>query len=781
MRSFVLCLLTWAVLVDRAVALLHLGAMDGNSIDEAGDAFDEDSEAVPSIHLGPDVASVKPDLKALKPGSKSAAVLSRLGDRLEEKVNHEDSGNGEVVSSPIRLKSAEDLEGGTTWERALGFEWQQWIIEMSKVRRSGLVMICFTGPVILSVMLIVISRTLADNTTKKKQADSISFFILLLITVLWAAGAGYSSGSDDFNKAKFRWTTGWTDLKVIMGMWRMWATGACVCGMICSAAFTCRCAGVDFGWPEFPNGLKCFGFAVGMLHASALIFFWLAHYYLRVSDDVYYATDKASTMKALSQACTYGTSISIAVGMTSLRGYSILPLMISMKCVETFYFANWGAAEARVYHELHFFYPAWAAGCLFFTASLYTKYLRDQQIVAFMGVLVLQAVRLGSFVNAWDSFLKRHTQKAPLFICFFYVCLLFVRFWRSLPPALRQCGYVRLGYLRKMYREGMTIQRYQDMPDYAYGEPAKALNLIIISHRWLDRFFCDMATTEWPRGFRLNTLASRLEEHYPVQLCCNLCAMLASITVCGCDVLIFFDFMCLPQIGRDQQGIELPRTPEEQKIFEAALPEMGALYTMYPVLVIPEVTGGVHAYTESGWCFCEYEQALLCDRLRHFSATFVEEHDAEAKKAQRSMTAVAFDESAAASFLNDFEVDLASKRFYFDSDRDTVRGIVMGKMIHRQLHDAVISQDPKRVKEYLDKLTAKGLTHQINHAVDELLDTILHVAMRGPSKDIVDLILTTEGVDKHARNIRGDRATQWFMMPVAVRNLLTCQCCRTKS
>merc|ERR1739849_42499 len=58
-----------------------------------------------------------------------------------------------------------------------------------------------------------------------------------------------------------------------------------------------------------------------------------------------------------------------------------------------------------------------------------------------------------------------------------------------------------------------------------------------------------------------------------------------SLTIGGSDCLLFFDFMCLPQIGLAADGEPIDRTDEEKQVFFEALPSMGALYTHYPVLV----------------------------------------------------------------------------------------------------------------------------------------------------------------------------------------------------
>merc|ERR1719401_275342 len=102
---------------------------------------------------------------------------------------------------------------------------------------------------------------------------------------------------------------------------------------------------------------------------------------------------------------------------------------------------------------------------------------------------------------------------AIMCILIFALCLI-QRRSRILPPGLADARFVRLGYLRRMVAEGLPIQRCQALPEEAFGDPSKAAHLIVISHRWLDRFACDLPTKEYPEGLRLGTLVQCLEDHF---------------------------------------------------------------------------------------------------------------------------------------------------------------------------------------------------------------------------------------------------------------------------
>merc|ERR1712226_1539529 len=56
-----------------------------------------------------------------------------------------------------------------------------------------------------------------------------------------------------------------------------------------------------------------------------------------------------------------------------------------------------------------------------------------------------------------------------------------------------------------------------------------------------------------------------------------------------------------------------------------ALPAMGTLYAMYPVLVDTIVFGDVHPYFSSGWCSSEFYTAILSKKLDQFSSGAVED------------------------------------------------------------------------------------------------------------------------------------------------------------
>lgn len=81
------------------------------------------------------------------------------------------------------------------------------------------------------------------------------------------------------------------------------------------------------------------------------------------------------------------------------------------------------------------------------------------------------------------------------------------------------------------------------------------------------------------------------------------------------DVLVFFDFMCVPQEGFTEDGTVIPRTEGEVKVFQECLASMSVLYSMFPVLVCDEVPESTTSYFDSGWCFAELVTASLGGQL----------------------------------------------------------------------------------------------------------------------------------------------------------------------
>lgn len=423
-----------------------------------------------------------------------------------------------------------------------------------------------------------------------------------------------------------------------------------------------------------------------------------------------------------------------------------------------------------------------------FLITFFMPYQRDARLTILLGHLVHAGIVSGS-TNG-----KEEKAFAAMFcIVGVYLVSVVERRRRVLPVALRYCRYVRLGYLRQMLASGVRVARCQELPSEAFGDVAKAERLIITSHRWLDPYSCDICNPEFPMGVRLETMMQRLGLSYPESLSQAAArgwynfplALMNSFRLGGSDVLIFFDFMCLPQIGRNNDGGLIDRTAEELEHFMEALPAMGALYTTYQVIVLPEVTAGVHPYFASGWCFSELCSAMLTKKLDEYSPETVSDYMKHLEDSHKSheMSECIHDVlhrdlslGVLVMFEHMFSAELAQKKFFSEGDRQTVSGIIEGFVLKRLLMDSVAKQDLSELQRLLSRLKDVGLTATIDHALDESLDTLVHIACRLPSAEIVDSLIEN-GADPSVRNLRGDLPTQFFMFP---RFAAGARACRAK-
>jgi len=245
----------------------------------------------------------------------------------------------------------------------------------------------------------------------------------------------------------------------------------------------------------------------------------------------------------------------------------------------------------------------------------------------------------------------------------------------------------------------------------------------------------------------------------------------------GSDVLLFFDFMGLPQIGKAADGELIERTEAEKKLFFEALPSMGALYAMYPVLVIPEVCEGVHPYFSSGWCSSEFYSALLSKQLHEYSSVAIddfstwlqnlEDGESSSKMSPELLQRLGdgtLSDAAVSEFLDVFKTDLERKKLFNEGDRVIIKSIVVGYLLQRRLLDAVSTGDAVTAQQLFREMEAEGAKAALSHAVDQSLDTLLHVAVKNGSAEMVALLLDA-GADPQVRNLRGDTPSQLFMIP----------------
>jgi hypothetical protein len=391
--------------------------------------------------------------------------------------------------------------------------------------------------------------------------------------------------------------------------------------------------------------------------------------------------------------------------------------------------------------------------------ALFTKYRKDAKIVTCVALLAAAATSGRAYVP-YNLVMKQKMKSKYLIstalftgLCAFVSYLIFVyhRRQRQITPGLRGCKFITLAYLREMQQKGVKIGRMQDLPPRAFGNFSKAGQIIITSHRWLNRFTCDTD------NIRLFEMVREFDNYYSLKgmgkgkgLKEKLWRLRCSITG-GCDVLIFFDFMSIPQIGLDASGEQIPRTPEELEVFIECLPNMGLLYSSFPVIILETVPEGVAPYWHSGWCYCELNISYLGGQLDTYSSQQIADRPELAK--------------AKENFLAAFGENIGSKIFFADSDRTVVKNIVNDFYRKKRILVAIDAKQAMEVKDTLAEIDdQERMWALLDQAIDERQNTALHVAVSTGCKEVVDVLLEN-GANPNLLNVRGDKPCQLFGWP----------------
>merc|ERR1711924_222899 len=145
-----------------------------------------------------------------------------------------------------------------------------------------------------------------------------------------------------------------------------------------------------------------------------------------------------------------------------------------------------------------------------------TRYLCHQRLAFYIVIQPTFAASIGRvfFVALSESGFSLQVI-VLLFLCsclgatVVYGNILLRRRLRYLPPGLAKAKFIRLGYLKAMLTRGERICRCQDLPDKAFGDVSLAAYLIIVSHRWLHPYMCDICTDGYPSGVKLDRLVCR--------------------------------------------------------------------------------------------------------------------------------------------------------------------------------------------------------------------------------------------------------------------------------
>jgi len=538
--------------------------------------------------------------------------------------------------------------------------------------------------------------------------------------------------------------------------------------------FVLRSSGIVWGTPDMgPGRLRYhFGvFACLMAFQSVIAYWYVLNLFFTTADSYEGkpAPDGYYTMRELSRMYNYlvyppvvliWASIMLGARGIALLAASIICLLSSV------------AICIGMTTKLNFFwYPGMFVKVnIIILASYPTRYLCHQRLACSVASQALFAYFLG---YGWAELQNGNCSRAcalhriilPLCldIAVIYFNVLLRRRTRFLPPALSKAKFIRIGYLRRLRSTGGRFHRCQDLPEEAFGDAEFSKYLLIVSHRWFHPYFCDT-----PQGVKLQSLCSRLDEHFIVSgwRLTSPKHSLSLLCVGGWDVVIFFDFLSIPQclqITNPEGDLSIvQRTPAEQAIFISCLPSMGTLYSTFPVVVLDEVPDDTeHNYIDSGWCTCEFHIAMLCNTLPKFSAKQLRQY---ARPAQVEEIRTNIDEMSAKAFEEEARLEIESKRFLHESDRVVAIGIVHAFMVKRLLADAIRRRDIDALGRLLRGLRDKGLLTTLDEPVDSHLNTLLHVAVDVKCAAAVEELLRF-GADVNLRNLRGDVPSQIWAFP----------------
>eukprot|EP00927_Polykrikos_kofoidii_P033951 TRINITY_DN28791_c0_g2_i2.p1 TRINITY_DN28791_c0_g2~~TRINITY_DN28791_c0_g2_i2.p1 ORF type:complete len:595 (+),score=51.81 TRINITY_DN28791_c0_g2_i2:99-1883(+) len=423
---------------------------------------------------------------------------------------------------------------------------------------------------------------------------------------------------------------------------------------------------------------------------------------------------------------------------------------------------SWREHEGTEWHELGMAIPYMVSDCAMLGLASFTVYMIDQR--KSMCLMALQR----AVIHTTHKFSHAGTIVVPYEICWavFILVWLYGVVWihrkqRRMPPCLAGAKFVSWRYLRFLATKGERIKRCQDMPSWAFGDITKAMKVVSVSHRWYDPWTNDIVTRSCPFGVKLKALLHRLEEHFwPPHF-----RSWSAMTVSTSDVVLFFDFMSLPQDGIDEDGKVVSRTDADKKVFETCLPHMGTLYSQFNVLVLdelPEIVGDYRNYHESGWCMCEFMIAAMGKQLHQLSATSLR-HPGCDSLAMIATEAV-IDHRAKTDVLTRVCSTLEKACFSQESDRPITIGIVTRFLCKRMLGDAIICGDATAISQTLCALDVKAMEVILNEPVDKHLNTLLHIAVMAGHVEICRELLR-HGARPSTTNVYGDKPVEKFMFP----------------
>uniref|UniRef100_A0A7S2PR99 Uncharacterized protein n=1 Tax=Zooxanthella nutricula TaxID=1333877 RepID=A0A7S2PR99_9DINO len=503
---------------------------------------------------------------------------------------------------------------------------------------------------------------------------------------------------------------------------------------IVNLGMTCRLAGIEFGAPALAveqHTAEIIKAAPSLILEGVADFLWV---------QVEPALEFPVFIAQFVCHCVIGWNV---------RGAGLVVLALSHVLRASLTFGGLLPFDVRAVPHLAFT----CAFCAFM--CLWTKYLHDQRLFFLIGHLQIPAGVLLDWFIEWEE-IGWKVGGPGMTLLFCYLVLLCQRRLRSLPPGLDAVKFIRLGYIRGDARCSGLLLRCQDMPAGAFGDVAKVMDLIPVTHRWLDRHTCDVQTPDFPMGLRLAAMRRALNTHFSLtraeepSLARRLRHALCRRAVGGWDAVVFFDFAGIPQV---------PRSEAEDNVFRRCLPHLGMLYSMFPTLILHEVIPGAHAYLESGWCFCEFQTAKLGRQLQKYSLEALRELGFASEAGSDRC-----DKWHADEVISTMEAELERKRFYYPSDADAVRSIIKTFALKRMLLEAIEGRDMETLRSVVARLHEDELAQStLDQPVNAALETPLHVAVR-MANALAAKVLLDNGANPSLRNLRGDTPGQCFML-----------------
>ena len=94
-------------------------------------------------------------------------------------------------------------------------------------------------------------------------------------------------------------------------------------------------------------------------------------------------------------------------------------------------------------------------------------------------------------------------------------------------------------------------------------------------------------------------------------------------------------------------------------------------------------------------------------------------------------------EDQAAEFEDRSRQEISAEQFRHDSDRQVALGILQGFRAKQVLADAISHKDLETIRNQLDGLRDRSLAPTLDEPVEDLLNALLHVAVRAMCPDAV--------------------------------------------